>query len=64
MDVVNDLEQEQDIEGRYAGCQNDYDDEGDDEFVENMPENLKKHKIKVRPDQKIFKIPVRKTKER
>lgn len=50
MDVVNDLEQEQDIEGRYAGCQNDYDDEGDDEFVENMPENLKKHKIKVRPD--------------
>ena len=62
---MNDLEQEQDIEGRYAGGENDYGDEyDDDDFVENMPENLKKHKIKVRPDQKIFKIPVRKTKER
>lgn len=40
------------------------DDEIDDEDMENMPDNLKKYGIKQRNDQKIFSIPVRKTKEK
>lgn len=29
-----------------------------------MPDNLRKHKIKIRDDQKVFSVPVRKTKEK
>lgn len=47
---MNDLENDQDLDGRYAGGDNDYGDEDDDGFIENMPENLKKHKIQVRSD--------------
>lgn len=44
-----------DIEKRYVGMKDgDFDDEVDfdeeDEYNDNIPENLKKHKIKVRSD--------------
>jgi len=55
------------IEERYNNMR-DYDDEEeddeDDEYNDNMPDSLRKHKIKARSDQKIFSIPTRKNKER
>lgn len=43
-DVIKDIEQGG--EGRY----NEIDDDIDDEDIEHIPENLKKHGIKQRPD--------------
>lgn len=66
-DVVRDLEEEQDLEQRYQNVNSDeeYDDDEDAEYYnENMPDNLRKHKIKVRDDQKVFSVPVRKNREK